>query len=257
MNIHPVTPAWRCMRSACVSATFALALAPLTLAQTQPAETHPGDAKPADVSQTFFLAHVTEQREVNDILTDLRNMLPHAHSYAVAPDHAVTVKGSPDDIAEAQRLIAELDKPRKSYRLSYTINERDGDKQISTQRLSLIALSGERTVIKQGSRVPIVTGSVSSDTNTPSSQVQYLDVGLNIEASVEGAPDDLRLQTRVEQSGLSDEKSGLGAQDPMIRQTQLETNVLLSQNKPLLLGSLDIPGTTRHEEVTVVAELIH
>src|SRR5580698_6365071 len=117
MNIHPVTPAWRCMRSACVSATFALALAPLTLAQTQPAETHPGDAKPADVSQTFFLAHVTEQREVNDILTDLRNMLPHAHSYAVAPDHAVTVKGSPDDIAEAQRLIAELDKPRKSYRL--------------------------------------------------------------------------------------------------------------------------------------------
>ncbi len=34
-------------------------------------------------------------------------------------------------------------------------------------------------------------------------------------------------------------------------------NVLLSQNKPLLLGSLDIPGTTRHEEVTVVAELIH
>jgi hypothetical protein len=34
-------------------------------------------------------------------------------------------------------------------------------------------------------------------------------------------------------------------------------NALLSQNKPLLLGSLDIPGTTRHEEVTVVAELIH
>ncbi|HTB98124.1 MAG TPA: hypothetical protein VK716_14020 [Terracidiphilus sp.] len=257
MHIHSPAYLRRRLCSACTFATFVFAFAQTAFTQTSAMESHAVDAKPAEISQTFFLAHVTDQRELNDIQTDLRNMLPHGHIFAETSLRAISVHGTPEDLAEAQKLIAELDKSRKVYRLTYTLVETDGDKHISTQHLSVIALCGEKTVLKQGSRVPIVTGGVSSDNNTPSSQVQYVDVGLNIEAVVEGAPDDLRLQTKIEQSALADEKSGLGAQDPVIRQTQLEGNVLLSQNKSLVVGSLDIPGTTRHEEVNVVAELIH
>ena len=31
---------------------------------------------------------------------------------------------------------------------------------------------------------------------------------------------------------------------------------MLTQGKPTLLGSLDIPGTTRHEEITVISETV-
>jgi hypothetical protein len=81
--------------------------------------------------------------------------------------------------------------------------------------------------------------------------VQYVDVGLSIEATIDGS----RLRTKVEQSTIADEKSAVGAQDPVIRQGVLEETSTLVEGKPLVLGSFDIPGTARHEEIGVVSEL--
>lgn len=231
---------------------------PSAAAQTQSSNSRPPETKPAnEITQTFFLANATDQRELNDILTDLRNVLSRAHIYGVSSQNAITVHGTPDDIALTLKLITELDRPQKVYRLTYSISEIDGGKRTGTQHVSLIVLTGRKTTLRQGSRIPFLTGSVSADTNTPSTQVQYVDVGLNIDATVEGSPESLRLETKVEQSSLAEEKSGIGAQDPIIRQTTLEGDTLISQGKPLLLGSLDIPGGMRRQEIEVVSELLH
>jgi hypothetical protein len=66
----------------------------------------------------------------------------------------------------------------------------------------------------------------------------------------------VRLRTKLVQSGIAEERSGIGAQDPIIRQTTLEGTSTLVQGKPLVLGSLDVPGSTRHQEVEVVSELV-
>ena len=84
------------------------------------------------------------------------------------------------------------------------------------------------------------------------SQVQYLDVGLNIEASLDGD----RLRSKVEQTGVAEEKSGIGSQDPIVRQTTIEATSDMAPGKTLVLGSLDIPGTTRHQEIEATAELV-
>jgi hypothetical protein len=42
----------------------------------------------------------------------------------------------------------------------------------------------------------------------------------------------------------------------MIRQTSLDGSSILMPGKPLVLGSLDMPGSTRHMDVEVVAELV-
>jgi hypothetical protein len=42
----------------------------------------------------------------------------------------------------------------------------------------------------------------------------------------------------------------------VIRQTKLEGMSTLAPGKPMVLGSLDIPGTTRHEEIEVVSDLV-
>jgi hypothetical protein len=101
-----------------------------------------------------------------------------------------------------------------------------------------------------------VTGTLEAGSSTANTQVQYLDVGLNIDASLEEYAGGVRLRSKIEQSNVAEEKSGMGAQDPVIRQTMLEGTSPLIEGKPLILGTLDLPGSTRHQEVAVVSELV-
>jgi len=183
-------------------------------------------------------------------------MLPGAKIYYAPASGALLLRGAPEDIQLAQKIIADLDKIRKTYRLTYTLTELDGNKRVDSQRFTLIMLPGGKAYLKQGSKVPIVTGSTETGGSVQNTQVQYLDVGLNIEASLEGSAEGLRLRSKVEQSALADEKSGLGAQDPVVRQRVIEGTSVLALGKPFLLGSLDMPGSTRHLEIEVVPELV-
>jgi hypothetical protein len=140
--------------------------------------------------------------------------------------------------------------------VTYSITEMDGNKALSTQNVALIVATGGKTVAKQGNRVPIVTGSTDAASVAKSSQVQYIDLGLNIEASIKGSADGLSLRSRIEQSSVAEERSGIGSQDPVIHQTMLEGMSTLVPGKPIVLGSLDLPSTTRHEEIEVVSELV-
>ncbi len=220
------------------------------------------DAKPAEtkadygIYQTIYLTNATQQNDANDVQTSLRNMLPRAKIYYAPASGALLLRGTAEDIQLAQKIVADLDKARKTYRLTYTITESDGGKHVGAQRFTLIAIPGGRAMLKQGSKVPIVTGSTEAGSTVQNTQVQYLDVGLNIDASLEGAADGLRLRSKVEQSTVAEEKSIVGMQDPVIRQTSVEGTSVLVQGKSFILGSLDVPGSTRHLEIEVVSEVV-
>ena len=243
-----------------VSMFVGITLTLMLLARCAGAQT--ADAKPAEVKadygiyQTIYLTNATQQNDANDVQTSLRNMLPRAKIYYAPASGALLLRGTAEDIQLAQKIVADLDKVRKTYRLTYTITESDGGKHVGAQRFTLIEIPGGRAQLKQGSKVPIVTGSTESGSTVQNTQVQYLDVGLNIDASLEGSADGLRLHSKVEQSGVAEEKSVVGAQDPVVRQSVLEGTSVLVQGKPLMLGSLDVPGSTRHLEVEVVSEVV-
>ena len=184
-------------------------------------------------------------------------MLPKAHMYYLESRGAISLRGTPEDIALAQKVVSDMDRTRKVYRITYSITETDGGKPVGTQHVEVIVPTGGKTIVKQGKRVPIVTGSVDKkDSEKPESLVQYIDVGLNIEASLEGSGDGLRLRTVIEQSNVSDERSGIGGQDPVIGQTMLKGISMLAPGKPTLLGSLDIPNSTHHEEISIESALV-
>jgi hypothetical protein len=104
--------------------------------------------------------------------------------------------------------------------------------------------------------VPIVTGIYPQGEQPQHSDVQYQDVGLEIEATLNGYADGVHLRSKIAQSNVSDEKSGIGVEDPVFHQTTLEGTATLVPGKPLILGSLDIPGTNRRQQVEVVSEAI-
>jgi len=238
--------------------------APGAGAQTQPTEGKAVDAKPSlEVYQTFYLTNVLQQNDLSDIQTDLRNVLPKARIYGLPSQNAISMRATPEDIQLAQKIIADLDRPRKVYRLTYTITETEDGKRLGAQQFSLIATSGVKTELKQGKREPAFVGENDAKTTNQNPQaeyvgakVQYLDVGVAIEATVEGSSEGLSLRTKIVQSNLAGEKSGVGPQDPVIRQTVLEESSNLLLGKPLLLGSLDLPGGTRKQKIEVVAELV-
>jgi type II secretory pathway component GspD/PulD (secretin) len=222
------------------------------VAQTEAA----GSKTSPEIYQTLYLTNLTQQNEAYELVSDLRNMLPKDKLVYVPSQSAISIRGSAEDIALAQKILSDLDKTKKIYRLTYTMTERDDGKTIGVQHFSIIVASGSKTDLKLGSRVPLAAEARSSSAGSSSSEVQYLDVGQEIEASLDGYLDGVRLRTKVVQSSIAEDKSGVGTQDPVIRQTTLEGTSTLVQGKPLVLGSLDVPGSTRHQEVEVVSELV-
>jgi len=213
-------------------------------------------SNPEFVQKTFYLTNVSQQNEGNEIVNAVRNLLdPHARVFFVPNQNALVVSTTPDQLAVAQKLISDLDRPKKTYRLTYKITETEGGKRIGTQHFTMVVVTGQRTVLKQGDKVPIVTGSITEGTSTKS-QVTYLDVGMNFDATLDEFVNGVRLRTRVEQLSVAEERSGVGVQDPIIRQTTLEGTSFLSLGKPLMLGSLDIPDSTRHLDLGVVMEQV-
>ena len=104
--------------------------------------------------------------------------------------------------------------------------------------------------------MPVITGSYDAGRSNSQTQFTYLDVGLNFDATLDESVNGVRLRTKAEQSSIVEDKSNVVAQDPVLRQTVLEGTAILTPGKPLVLGSLDIPGSTRHQEVEVVMEVI-
>lgn len=240
---------------------FALPALTILVAQSLSAQVKAADLKTAEAKsapqnyQTLYLSGATREGDAVQIVTDLRNMLTYAKVYYVPSQNAISMLGSAEDIALARKILADLDKAKRAYRLTYSITEVDGGQAVGTRKITMIVVPGENALLKQGSRVPIVTGTTQGGTSSEN-QVQYLDVGLKIEAALDGPPDGLRLRTKVEQSSLADEKTGISQQDPVLRQTVLDATSTLAQNKPLVLGTLDIPGSGRREEIQVSSELI-
>jgi len=236
----------------------ALALAlrvPGAWGQTMPAS---APAKPdSGILQTFYFTNVSQPSDANEIFTAVRNLSSTDVRIAfLLGQNALSVRGTPEQLLLAQKIVNDLDRPKKTYRLAYTLTEMEGGKRIGVQHFAMIVVTGGKTTLKNGSRVPIVTGAYNPGSTTQNSQVTYLDVGLNIDASLDDLPTGARLRSKVGQSSVAEEKSGVGAQDPIVRQTLLEGTALLTPGKPAMLGSLDVPGSTRHLDVEVVMEAV-
>ncbi|HEY4011137.1 MAG TPA: hypothetical protein VGM11_13370 [Acidobacteriaceae bacterium] len=213
-----------------------------------------------DVSQfvlkTYYLSNISQQNDANEILIALRNTLePWVKMYLVASENAIVLSAPADQQAVAQKVIADLDRPRKAYRLIFTLADSDGGKRVGVQHFSIVVVASQRAMLKQGSKIPVITGTFGKENDSQQTQFQYLDVGMNFDATLESTPGGLYLKSKVEQSSLADEHmSGPLAPEPIVRQTSLEGTSAITPGKPITLGSVDVPGTTRHVDIEVVAE---
>ncbi|HTV09517.1 MAG TPA: hypothetical protein VMD97_10780 [Candidatus Aquilonibacter sp.] len=245
----------------------ALAFTASGSAQARPSEPNPCEAQPPTaitqhdcfmatrVLKTYYLDHTFQQNDANEILIALRNMLDNdVKIYLVASQNAIQLYAPPDQQKLAQRIIADLDRPHKIYRLTFTIADSDNGTRVGIQHISMVVAAGQRTVLKQGDKIPIATGTYGKGSDPQQTQFQYLDVGINVDVTLDDTPSGLQLKSKVEQSSVGPPSTIAGVQEPVFRQTDVEGTSELSPGKPLTLGSVDVTGTTRHIDIEVVAE---
>jgi general secretion pathway protein D len=115
--------------------------------------------------QTFYLTNVAQQNDFTDLQTALRNMFQTAKIYGVASQNAIIMRGTPDELLLAEKLISDLDKAKPEVVVDVAVLEvsRNYERTIGIQ------LPQTATVAFQASNSNQITTSSSSSTTTTSS----------------------------------------------------------------------------------------
>jgi len=210
--------------------------------------------------RTFRFANATSVQEQAEILSVIKGVTsPTVRVTSSFSQGMLVAEGTDAELNDIQKLVDALDKPlKRSYRVTYTVIDLDGTKRLGDQHYSMVLVSGQRSVLKQGNKIPIITGSYEKE--NPSkvmSTVTYLDIGMDFDATLDEARDVLRLKTKVARSSVVEDRAGASAvDDPIVRQSVFEGTAMLAPGKPQVIGSLDMIGSTRRVEIQVMAEPI-
>jgi general secretion pathway protein D len=73
--------------------------------------------------QTFYLTNAWQQNDLTDVQTAVRNILSGIKIYGVPSQNAIVIKGTPDELLLAQKLINDLDKARSEVVVDIAVLE--------------------------------------------------------------------------------------------------------------------------------------
>jgi general secretion pathway protein D len=77
--------------------------------------------------ETFYLHNVAQQNDFTEVQTVLRNLFQNARINGVASENAIVMRGTPDELLLARRLINDLDKARPEVVLDVAVLEVSSD----------------------------------------------------------------------------------------------------------------------------------
>jgi hypothetical protein len=126
-------------------------------------------------------------------------------------------------------------------------SELQDSKKVNTRSYTVLLGPLEKASLRLGSRIPVATGSfvtTGSKEGTPAipMQFQYMDVGVNIDCSVDPLDSEVGLHTNVDISRLAPENR-IG--QPIVRQTKISVHNVVTLGKQTMVTSadeVDTPG---------------
>jgi general secretion pathway protein D len=114
--------------------------------------------------QTFYLTNAWQQNDLNDVQTALRNVLPSAKVYGVASQNAIVMRGTPDELLLAQKLINDLDKARAEVVVDIAVLEVDKNWE---KKLGLSWPSSVGVALQSSTSTTSSSGTTTSTSTTP------------------------------------------------------------------------------------------
>jgi hypothetical protein len=157
-------------------------------------------------------------------------------------------------------------KPVHGYRLTYTLTTFDGGKRVGEEFYSMTVDTASNVQdgriftghgnIKVGEKIPVATGSFSGDHGAGvQTQFTYLDIGINIDATLAESPTGIVLASKVEQSSVAPQPVVIaGVGEPLIRQEVLNNSSSITLGKAEVIGSMHLPDAQRRVDIEVKVE---
>ncbi len=205
------------------------------------AEKRPSDATGTltGTVKTFFLSNATAPTEMQDIVNTLRVMSEVQRVTLLPAQDAIVVRGTANQIALSEKLVAELDSSRKKfgnqYRIEIRLSELEGGKQTATKKFSVIADPRETAKVRIGSRS---TSAKSSETASTDGS-QSVEAWQNLECQIRSETEkDVILRVDLDFVNASPRDS---PQNPLAPRIQVMDQFRLELGKSTLLAALDVP----------------
>jgi hypothetical protein len=137
--------------------------------------------------------------------------------------------------------------PKHYYKLLFVLRETDEGKVLN-QRTFGMDISAEPPQVRPGE-----WWNMRSGTRVPfsgSKDVNYIDVGVNLDVRADEAPEGLQMQITSEISSVASE-TGAGVAAPAIRQVKVKSAVLAPVGKPTVVFTADDAASKHRFELEV------
>ncbi len=191
------------------------------------------------VIKTFYLTNLSQPTELQDVVNTLRQILEINRLQPLPTQAAIVVRGTPDQIALAQKLVSDLDKPKAEVIVDVAIMQVNRDKSRTlginpptTGSVTLQNNINSTTATQPGSTIGSTPTTTSSSNNS---------LSLNSLANLNATDFAVTISQATATALFSDSSSKL-IQKPQIRAVEgQKASLKIGQRVPVATGSFQ-PG---------------
>ncbi|MGC2619322.1 MAG: secretin N-terminal domain-containing protein, partial [Acidobacteriaceae bacterium] len=193
--------------------------------------------------ETFYLHNVSQQNDFTEVQQVLRNLFQTARINGVSGQNAIVMRGTPDEILLARRLVANLDKARPEVVIDVAVMEvsRDLLRNIGVQlpQTASISFQPANANLNNTNTGTTTTGTTTSSTSTTTSSLTLDNLAhlnsTNFAVTIGQAAVDLL---------LTDARSKI-IQNPQIRASDgQEAKLTIGERIPIATGSYQTGAAT-------------
>lgn len=192
------------------------------------------------VIKTFYLANLSQPTELQDIVNALRQILEISRIQPLPSEGAIVVRGTPDQVALAQKLVTDLDKSKPEVVIDVAVMQINKDKKhtlgVSPPTSMTVQLQPNATTTTSTSN-----NSTNNTNNTINSSSSNGSINLNSLANLNATDFQVTISSANVSALFSDSNTRL-LQNPQIRAVDgQKASLKIGDKIPVATGSFQ-PG---------------
>lgn len=126
----------------------------------------------SNIIKTFYLSNLSQPTELQDVVNTLRTLLEVQRITMIPSQAAIVIRGTPDQLALADKLIGDLDKARPEVVIDVAIM------QVQRQKVRDLGIAPPQSaIVALQSNLPTTSGSGSSTTTGTANQINLNNLG--------------------------------------------------------------------------------
>jgi general secretion pathway protein D len=196
--------------------------------------------------ETFYLSNAWQQNDLNDVQTALRNVLTNVKVYGVASQNAIVIRGTPDELLLAQKLVNDLDKARPEVVVDIAVLEvsKNWEKTLGIEWPSSIGIALQPPCTSSSTSSNCGSSSSTSTTTTTGSTSSGTTPSLYDLSHLKASDFAVTIGSATANLLLTDSNTKI-LQNPRIRATDAQKATLtIGEKIPIATGSYQTGAAT-------------